>query len=110
MKRDSRQVRSDSAIKAAKSKRARARRLERKYGLTEHQYNLMEALYGGRCWVCNRKPKRLRLAVEHDHKTGRVRGLACWHCNKYVIGRNTVDTARFLVEYLSSDFDGRTLP
>jgi Recombination endonuclease VII len=93
-----------------KGKAARRRdALLKKYGITQRQYDLMFALQDGKCVGCGRPPKTRRLAVEHDHKTKRVRGLACHNCNRHLIGKNTADTARWLVAYLSSDFDGRTL-
>lgn len=91
--------------------RAVQRRLKllKKYGITVRQYDLMFALQDGKCVGCGRPPKTRRLAVEHDHHTGRVRGLACHNCNRHLIAKNTAETARWLVAYLSSDFDGRNL-
>ena len=80
-----------------------------RYGITEAQYAMMVELQGGVCAICGRPPKTLRLAVEHDHQTGRVRGLACFRCNRDRIGANTVETARKVLAYLESDFDGRKL-
>lgn len=59
----------------------RERYLQKKYGISEDEYELLFAAHGGRCWICGRTTKR-RLHVEHDHKTGAIRGLACWPCNK----------------------------
>ena len=44
----------------------------------------MLALQNGRCGVCSRKPGKARLAVDHDHETGFVRGLLCHRCNKAI--------------------------
>lgn len=87
----------------------RRSKLLAKYGITPAQYDKMFALQDGKCVGCGRPPKTRRLAVEHDHKTKRVRGLACHNCNRHLIGKNTAETARWLVAYLSSEFDGRTL-
>jgi hypothetical protein len=40
----------------------------------------------GRCALCDRPESdfQRRLAVDHDHKTGLVRGLLCWYCNKLI--------------------------
>lgn len=107
------------ALKNARNRKYRAthngksvqRRLKllAKYGLTPRQYDIMFALQDGKCVGCGRPPKTRRLAVEHDHKTKRVRGLACHNCNRHLIAKNTAESARWLVAYLSSEFDGRTL-
>lgn len=50
----------------------------KKYGMTNADYDLMVRLQGGRCLICdNGRP----LSVDHDHVTGRVRGLICQGCN-----------------------------
>lgn len=55
------------------------------YGLTEEQYNAMLEAQGGGCALCDAKPARNRRAatlnVDHDHATGRIRGLLCMACN-----------------------------
>lgn len=83
--------------------------IEQKYGLTEAQYAKMLVLQGGVCAVCGRPPKTRRLHVDHDHKTGRVRCLACHKCNRYRIGVNSPMTAPKVAEIVCSTFDGRDL-
>lgn len=46
----------------------------------------MLAAQDGRCAICTRRPRARRLAVDHDHNTGLVRGLLCYTCNKFVLG------------------------
>lgn len=54
--------------------------LRTEYGLTLVQYNAIRTKQRNRCAIC-RKSQKKRLAVDHDHKTGRVRGLLCERCN-----------------------------
>lgn len=56
------------------------------YGLTADQYDDLLRRQGGRCAICRAKPKSKRLAVDHDHKTGAVRGLLCSRCNHDLLG------------------------
>ena len=55
--------------------------LKAKYGITIAQYDEMFANQGGACSICLRPVGQQRLAVDHDHVTGRVRGLLCARCN-----------------------------
>lgn len=63
----------------------RERALKAKYGITVADYDAMLAKQNGVCAICKFPPKRRRLAVDHNHKTGKVRGLLCWRCN-YALG------------------------
>lgn len=52
------------------------------FGMTVDDYDQLLAAQGGRCWICKRKPHRdRRLAVDHSHRSGEVRGLLCHNCN-----------------------------
>jgi len=52
-----------------------------RYGLTEETYRAMLVAQGGKCQICGRLQKGKSLAIDHDHKTGAVRGLLCESCN-----------------------------
>lgn len=58
--------------------------LRKNFGITSKEYAELAKKYKQGCWICGFTPKRSqrRLAVDHDHKTGRVRGLLCWNCNQ----------------------------
>lgn len=77
----------------------------RLYGLTVEGYDAMLVAQGGGCAVCGAKVPgscRSSFAVDHDHETGRVRGLLCFLCNSG-LGYFGDDVAVLLraVEYLS---------
>lgn len=64
----------------------RNRRYELKqYGLTVEDYDTMFDTQGGVCAICGEPPVNgARLVVDHDHETGKVRGLLCSPCNTAV--------------------------
>jgi hypothetical protein len=49
-----------------------------RYGITEPEYLEHYAAQAGRCALCG---DHKELVVDHDHETGRVRGLLCTPCN-----------------------------
>ena len=72
------------------------------YGITSDQYWALYGAQGGTCYICQRaKGTTKKLAVDHDHATGYVRGLLCGPCNK-VIGhfRDDKTTAYRAFNYL----------
>jgi hypothetical protein len=54
------------------------------------------------CAICKSPESRFknRLAVDHNHKSGKVRGLLCYRCNKFRVGRQTIETCREVLDYL----------
>jgi len=68
-------------------------------------YELLSvAIHGGdagSCGCCGRpKPDTYRHDREHDHKTGKPRGLGCFHCNNVLLRNHTLETLRMCVAYL----------
>lgn len=56
--------------------------LKHKFGMTLDAYNELLELQGGTCAICHQGcPSGKRLAVDHDHETGKIRGLLCLKCN-----------------------------
>jgi len=90
--------------------------LRRKYGMTLEQYNMLFEKQKGVCALCG-KPETVkrkfksagpeRLAVDHCHDTGRIRGLLCFRCNTAVgsIGDDE-SSAKRVVEYLEMNAFG----
>jgi len=81
--------------------KAKKYQLKYKYNITVEQYDQMFEEQNGVCAICG-KPETtknqwgtLRLSVDHDHVTGRVRGLLCTRCNN-IIGRADDDVTILL--------------
>lgn len=73
----------------------------RQLGVTDEDYARMLEAQGGRCAIsgCPRTPKTRRFHVDHDHKTGYVRGLLC-HWHNRIMPRDSRE-ARALARYLA---------
>ena len=97
--------------------KAHSKYLKKRYGITSAQWMRIFNRQNGLCPIClgplrkpGNKEGRSASAVDHDHKSGRIRGLACYYCNRRVIGRHReTDKLKRLVAYLDSDFDGREI-
>lgn len=53
----------------------------KKYNITLIQYEQMFEAQGGVCAICGKPPGKHALHVDHNHVTGKVRGLLCFSCN-----------------------------
>ncbi len=56
--------------------------LKKQFGLSIDQYNTMLAEQNNVCCICGLIDRKYRLAVDHCHKTGKIRGLLCSNCNQ----------------------------
>src|SRR5690349_757828 len=56
---------------------------QRLYGIKPEAYQALVESQAGRCAICKTIPttQKRALAVDHDHATGRIRGLLCHYCN-----------------------------
>ena len=84
--------------------RTHDRRVQATYGLAEGDYVRLYLFQGGRCAGCQRATgARKRLAVDHHHVTGEVRGLLCGPCNR-MVGHFRDDPSTFLrlADYLTN--------
>ncbi len=76
------------------------RREHREKRLTDEQYDARMQAQGGMCAIagCRRTPKTRRFHVDHDHKTGFVRGLLC-HWHNRIMPRTSAE-AEAMADYL----------
>lgn len=75
-------TRAERAAIRERSDRTHERYVQRAYNLAPGEYARMLAEQDGRCAICMKQPRSKRLSVDHDHTTGRVRGLLCQPCNR----------------------------
>jgi hypothetical protein len=68
----------------ANTSHLRGLQLVRKFGITSAQYDAMLVSQDGKCAICRRENINKRLAVDHNHVTGKVRGLLCVRCNVWL--------------------------
>jgi recombination endonuclease VII len=58
----------------------------RKYRLTPDQVAEMWGMQDGHCAICPNDLTEKKWVIDHDHKSGVVRGLICFFCNWKVLG------------------------
>lgn len=76
---------------------------KKKYGITIEDYNKMFDLQKGKCAICGSHQDNLKfvLCVDHDHTTGKVRGLLCHNCNAGIGNlKDNIDLLSKAIEYL----------
>jgi hypothetical protein len=90
----------------------RRRRLKQSYGITPEEFDTQLEIQGGKCACCSKVmvvdvEKHLtadHAMVDHDHVTGKVRGIICHSCNTGIgrLGDNAEGVAlayRYLTEF-----------
>ena len=85
----------------------RSAKLKHNYGITLDDYNIMLEDQNGVCAICGKPPHEAnpdhwkeRLAVDHCHETGRVRGLLCNNCNAGIGHLGSESVALAAAQYL----------
>lgn len=90
---------------ATKNKDTTVRKIRlKRYGLNLEDYNSLFIKQKGKCAICGKHQSELKrsLAVDHCHKTGRVRGLLCRNCNTAIGMLNEdIENLRCAILYLN---------
>jgi hypothetical protein len=85
-----------------------------KYGLSRQQWISILRSQGGVCAICKKLPPSGRMVTDHEHCRGfknlpaearirYVRGILCWTCNHYCVGRGvSILTSRATTAYLEA--------
>lgn len=80
---------------------SRESRLWRLFNITSDEYDRILAFQGGGCAICGQIAKNYALNVDHDHKTGLIRGLVCWIHNQAIgLFRDSPELLKRAVSYL----------
>lgn len=72
--------------------------IKREYGLTLDEWDFLNFIHHGKCAICS-QPDVRALSVDHDHQTGKVRGMLCSKCN-LIIGNLSVEFFERVIAYL----------
>lgn len=84
---------------------AREQNLKYKYGMTMEDYKNLSKKQNDRCAICG---KRVKLVVDHDHATGKVRSLLCHPCNAGLgYFYDNPDSMRKAADYLEAHNNGK---
>jgi Recombination endonuclease VII len=77
----------------------------KKHGLTLEDYNNILKKQNNKCAICKRKnPHGIDLAIDHNHKTGKIRGLLCTNCNTALGSfKDSTKTLQNAIEYLKNN-------
>ncbi len=82
----------------------RSQVLRRKYGITVSDYEEILKNQEYKCAICktyNPGKRRGSWPIDHDHKTGKVRGLLCWSCNSALgLLKDSYELCEKAAEYL----------
>lgn len=75
--------------------------LKANFGLSKEDYDAMLTGQNHACAICFEPSPKRRLAVDHDHETGKIRALLCGRCNLMLgYSRERVDVLHTALEYL----------
>lgn len=77
-----------------------ARTIYQRYGLLPKETKLLKEKYNGICPICN---ERKASAIDHDHKTGKVRGYICYKCNLGLHYIENIELKNNMEKYLKGD-------
>jgi hypothetical protein len=79
-----------------------------KYNITESEYDTILQYRENKCAICKRDNdgtvgKHGRFHVDHDHTTGKVRGILCQRCNQMLgCANDNVEVLLSAIEYLQN--------
>lgn len=87
-------------------KRIKNRRRERIYGISPEEYENILLKQNGKCAICKSDKSEFHngLHIDHNHNTGKIRGLLCLKCNS-AIGKfkDSIEILQEAIKYLETN-------
>lgn len=90
-----------------KRKATKRYQLKTLYNLTVNEYNKLVERQNGLCAICgkvetaNNQYGMFPLSIDHDHITGKVRGLLCQRCNRMLgHAKDNINILKKAIKYL----------
>ena len=85
-------------------------RIKTRYGISINDYNILLIKQNNKCYGCNQlhleTDSKTRLNIDHNHTTGKVRGLLCSNCNSTLgYANDNITTLSNLILYLKDHGD-----
>ncbi len=78
--------------------------LKKTYGIDIDEYDKILAGQDGVCAICRGGTSKRHFAVDHNHKTGQIRGLLCARCNRGLsVFMDRIDNLRAAVKYMKAN-------
>ena len=76
--------------------------IKKNYGITIEKYNEMLNSQSNRCLICNNEFKPIKdTYIDHNHITGKVRGLLCIKCNSGIgYFKDNIEKLKLAIKYL----------
>jgi hypothetical protein len=86
--------------------------LKKNYGLDTNGYEKLLNIQQGGCAICGKKSdtylpqckKNKKLAVDHDHETGKIRGILCENCNRGIgLLSHSIELLKNAMDYINNN-------
>mgnify|MGYP001588323314 CR=1 FL=1 len=87
------------------TKRSDRKQQLKRYGISIEEYCALLSAQGGGCAICGLNPNEegRKLSTDHDHVSGRVRGILCTRCNSGIgMFRDRPDLLALAIRYLTN--------
>jgi hypothetical protein len=80
----------------------RRHHLKKQYGMTVEEFDRLLVACNGRCTICGNKFLNSKdTNIDHDHATGKFRGILCSCCNRALgYARDSPQVLRLMADYL----------